>query len=69
MIDSIPFHNVFSYDNFTKTSEISLKSSEIMVRGWKSQLSVEEMGCLLNTGSDLSSAWVTDVLYEIITTT
>ena len=36
------FHNVFSCDKFTKTSEITLRSSEITVRGQKSELSVEE---------------------------
>ena len=36
------FHNIFPYDNFTKTSEITLNSSEITVRGQKSQLNMEE---------------------------
>ena len=36
------FHNVFSCDSFTKTWDITLKSSEITVRDRKSQLSVEE---------------------------
>ena len=36
------YHNVFSYDNCTKTSEITLNLLEIMVRVRKSQLSVEE---------------------------
>ena len=35
----------FPCDNFKKTSEITLKSLEIMVRGRKSQLSVEEIAC------------------------
>ena len=39
----------FSCDNFTKTSEITLKSSEITVRGRKSQLCVEEK---LNSDDD-----------------
>ena len=33
----------FSCDKFTKASEITLKSSEITVKGRKSQLSVEKM--------------------------
>ena len=37
------FHNVFPTDNFTKTLEITLKMSEITVRGRKSLLSVEEI--------------------------
>ena len=37
-------HNVFVCDNFTKTSEITPKSSEIMFRGRKLQVSVEEIG-------------------------
>ena len=36
------FHNVFACDNLTKTYEITLKSSEIMVRCQKLQLSVEK---------------------------
>ena len=36
------FHNVFPHDDFTKTSEITLKSLQITVRTWKLQLSVEE---------------------------
>ena len=41
MIYSISSIMFFSCDNFTKTSEITLKSSEIMIRGRKLQLSVE----------------------------
>ena len=37
------FHNVFFCDNFTKTLEITPKLSEILVRGRKSQVSVEEI--------------------------
>ena len=37
------FHNDFTCDNFTKTSEINLKWSKIMVRSWKSQLGVGEI--------------------------
>ena len=36
------FHNVFFCDYFTKTSEITLKSVKITVRGWKSLQSVVE---------------------------
>ena len=36
------FLHFISCDNFTKTPEITVKSSEIMVRSWKSQLIVEE---------------------------
>ena len=42
IINSVSSTMLFSYDNFTKTSEITLKSSEITVRGRKSQLSVGE---------------------------
>ena len=42
MIDSISSTMFSSCDNFTKTSEITLKSSEITVRGQNSQLSVDE---------------------------
>ena len=45
MINSISSTMFFPCDNFTKTSEITLKSLEIMVRGRKSQLSVEEIAC------------------------
>ena len=37
------FYNVFSLDNFTEILESTLKSSEINVRGRKSQLSVEKL--------------------------
>ena len=45
MINSISSTMFFPCDNFKKTSEITLKSLEIMVRGRKSQLSVEEIAC------------------------
>ena len=41
MIDSISSTMFFSCDSFTKTPEITLKSSEITIRGRNSQLSVE----------------------------
>ena len=43
MIDSISSTMFFSCDNFIEISEITLKSSKIMVRDWKSQVSAEEM--------------------------
>ena len=43
VINSISSTMFFSWDDFTKTSEITLESSKITVRGQKSQLSVEEM--------------------------
>ena len=51
------FHNVFFYENFTKTSEITLKSSETTVRSQKSQLSVEEILILIQCDSLSHSSW------------
>ena len=45
--DRFYFSTIFiSWDNFTQISEITFKSSEITVRNWKSQPSVEEINCI-----------------------
>ena len=63
------FHNVFPCDNFTKTSEITLKSSEITVRGQKSQPSMEKKLILTHCGmvtpygdGDLDQYWPIDTM-------
>ena len=45
MMDAISSTMIFSCVKLTKTSEITLKSSEITLRDWKSQLSVEDNIC------------------------
>ena len=37
------FHNIFFCDSFTKTSDITLKSAQIMVRGQKLQQSMKQI--------------------------
>ena len=62
VIDSISSTMFFSCDNFTKTSEVILKSSEITVRGQKSQLKK------IFTGIPMLSIWKLQLWFAMVNT-